>query len=136
MSEFCFICKKHLTDGKTVVVSRGMQTLIDASAARDDEFIDYLKSQKSVTIYVDCRKSYTRKSSIAVVKRQHEDDAASTSKISPPRTRTRVSESGFSFKQNCLFCGNEANEEAEKKKVQNFRKKILKLLHLRLKNLS
>lgn len=60
MAQFCFICNKYLTEGETVVVGRGMPTLIDASVSRGDEFIDYLKSQKSVTIHVDCRKSYTR----------------------------------------------------------------------------
>lgn len=44
---------------------------------------------------------YTRKSSIAAVKRQHEMEQASTSKtfkICRPRTRTRVSELGLCFK--------------------------------------
>lgn len=112
-----------MTEDETVVVSRGMPTLIDASVARGDEFADYLRSQTSITIHMDCRKSYTRKSSITAVKRQHEDEQASTSKVSPPRTRARVGESDFSFKKNCLFCGNEANEEAEKKKPQDVRKK-------------
>ncbi|PZC75227.1 hypothetical protein B5X24_HaOG206534 [Helicoverpa armigera] len=123
MSQFCFICNKLLTENKTVVVHRGMPNLIEASVARGDEFTEFLRNEKSVIIHVDCRKSYTRKTSIAVVKRQREEEKASISKISPPRTRTRVSES-FCFKNYCLFCGNEANEETEKKKAQHLRKKI------------
>ncbi|CAH2084651.1 unnamed protein product [Euphydryas editha] len=97
MSEHCFICKDHLPASEIVIVNRGMKTLIDASAERGDEFTDYLKSQKSVAVHVRCRKNYTRRSTIAAVKRQHEEDQVSTSKISPPRTRARVSESDFTL---------------------------------------
>lgn len=116
-----------------LVVSRGIPTLIDASVARGDEFVDYLRGLKSVTIHVDCRKSYTRKSSIAAVKRQHEDEQASTSKVSPPRTRARLSESNFCFKNCCLFCGDVADEEAEKKKAKHLRKIIYKVSTLTFK---
>ena len=68
MSQFCFICNELLTEGETATVSRGMKTLIYASIERGDEFVDYLRSEKCVTIHVDCRKSYTRKSSIAALK--------------------------------------------------------------------
>ena len=54
MSQLCFICNKLLTEGETVTVSRGMKTLIDASIERGDEFVDYLRSKKSVTVRVDC----------------------------------------------------------------------------------
>ena len=117
MSQLCFICNKLLTEGKTVTVSRGMKTLIDVNIERGDEFVDYLRSEKSVIAHVDCRKSYIRKSSIAAIKRQHEDGQTSTSKVSPPRTRARVNESDFCFKKYCLFCGDEADEEAEKKSL-------------------
>ena len=98
MSGFCFICKKPLPASEIVTVDRGMKTLVDASAERGDEFTEYLKSQKSVAVHVQCRKNYTRGSSIASFKSQHEEDLASTSKVSPLRTRTRVSESAFSLK--------------------------------------
>ena len=112
MSQLCFICNKLLTEAETVTVSRGMKTLIDASIERGDEFVDYLRSEKSVTVRVDCRKSYTRKTSIAAIKRQYEDGQASTSKVCPLRTRARVSESDFCFKKCCLFCGDEEDEKA------------------------
>ena len=97
MSQLCFICYKLLTEGETVTVSRGMKTLIDANIERGDEFVDYLRSEKSVTVHVGCRKSYIRKSSIAAIKGQHEDGQVSTSKVSPPRIRIRVSGSAFLF---------------------------------------
>ncbi|CAH2083873.1 unnamed protein product [Euphydryas editha] len=143
MSGFCIICKDPLTASENVIVDRGMKTLIAASAERGDEFTDYLKSQKSVAVHVQCRKNYTRRTTIAAVKRQHEEDQASTSKTteyiesktkniiiprgskkSPPRTTAHVSESDFCFKNHCLFCGNEANKEYEKKRAQKYRRKI------------
>ena len=133
MSQLCFICNKLSTEGETVTVSRGMKTLIDAIIERGDEFVDYLRSEKSVTVHVDCRKSYTRKSSIAAIKRQHEDGQASTSKVSPPRIKARVSESDFCFKKCCLFCGDEADKEAEKKKSLHRRRKIYNVTTLSFK---
>lgn len=65
MSEYCFICAKLLTESEVVTVERGMKTLINASIERADEFSEYLKNHKSVTIHEKCRKTYTRKSSIA-----------------------------------------------------------------------
>lgn len=61
---------------------------------------------------------------IAALKRKQDDEQASTSKISPRRTRARVSESFFCFKKCCLFCGNELNEELENRKALKYRRKI------------
>ena len=132
MSQLCFICNKFLTKGETVTVSRGMKTLIDASIERGDEFVDYLRSEKSVTVHVDCRKSYIRKSSMAAIKRQHEDEQASTSKVSPPCTRARVSESDFCFKKYCLFCGHKRMKRLKKKSLHH-RQKIYNVVTLSFK---
>ncbi|CAH2087858.1 unnamed protein product [Euphydryas editha] len=94
-----------------------MKTLIEESAEKGDEFTDYLKSQKSVAVHVQCQKKYTRRSTIAAVKRQHEEDPASTSKISPPHTRTRVCESDFCFKK-LLFLA--------MKQIKNMKRKELR----------
>ncbi|CAF4938591.1 unnamed protein product [Pieris macdunnoughi] len=90
MSEVCFICDKPLKESEVVVVDRGMKTLIDASVERNDNFFEYLKDKQSVTVHVQCRKMYTRKSSIVAAKRQREPEEGSTSTISPPHTRARV----------------------------------------------
>jgi len=58
---------------------------------------------------------YTQKSSIATAKRQREMEASASTTISSPLTRMRSGESFFCFKNCCLFCGDEANEEVEKK---------------------
>lgn len=133
MSQFCFICNKALPESEIVTVDRGMKTLIDASVERGDEFLEYLRKQKYVTIHVQCRKNYTRKSTIAAAKRQYEEEQASTSEVSPPRTRARVSESVFCFKQCCLFCGSELNEERETKRQLCLRRKIFNVSKLSFK---
>ena len=133
MSQLCFICSKLLIASETVAVDCGMKTLIDTSVKRSDGFYEYLKDLKSVTIHVVCRKKYTRKSTIVAFKRQQDIDQVSTFENSPPRTRARVSESLLCLKKCCLFCGDEANEEAEKKKAKKVRRKIHKVATLEFK---
>lgn len=136
MSEVCFICSESLTEGEIVVVDRGMKTLIDSSNERSDGFDEYLKDKQSVTIHKQCRKMYTRKSSIAAAKRQRETETASTSGISPPRTRARGNDSSFCFKKYCLFCGNEADKAAEMKKAQHLRRRVSQVSTLAFKDAS
>jgi len=59
MEEMCFICDKSLSEGATVVVERGIQTLRDASAERNDGKIEHLRSVDSIKIHTQCRKTYT-----------------------------------------------------------------------------
>ena len=133
MSEVCFICNESLTESEIVVVDRGLKTLMDSSTERGDRFDEYLKDKTSVTIHKQCRKAYTRKSSIAAAKRQCEAEIATTSGISPPRTRARGNESSFCFKKYCLFCGNEADKMAEMKKAQHLRRRVSQVLTLDFK---
>lgn len=70
-----------------------------------------------MTIYVDCRKNYTRKHSIvAAIKKQYEDPEASSSPETLPRTKARVSVSAFCFEKQSPFCGQNLNKEHEKRK--------------------
>ena len=133
MSQLCFICSKLLIASETVVVDRGMKTLIDTSVKRSDRFYEYLKDLKPVTIHVVCHKMYTRKSTVVAFKRQQDIDQVSTSENSPPRTRARVSESFFCLKKCCIFCGDEANKEAEKKKAKKVWHKIHKVATIEFK---
>ncbi|GBP40851.1 Putative nuclease HARBI1 [Eumeta japonica] len=57
-------------------------------------------------------------------KRQREEQEASTSTETPPRTRLRSSESAFCSKKQCLFCSQELNEEYEKRKPSDIRRRI------------
>lgn len=67
MSEICFICYKPLAESQTVVVERGMKTLIDSSIERNDGNIQYLENKQSVKVPVQCRKVHTLKSNIAII---------------------------------------------------------------------
>lgn len=69
-------------------------------------------------INMQCRKMLTRKSTVAAAKRKHKMENR-TPTINPAYVRERVCESIFRFKNYCVFCRDEANEEAEKKKAQN-----------------
>lgn len=59
-------------------------------------------------------------------------EKVSISRTRLPSTRARVSERCL-YKKNWTISSAEANEEAEKKKTQNFRCKYIKLLHLHSK---
>ena len=120
MEEMCFVCSKSLSEGPTVLVHRGLQTLRDASIERNDGKIEHLRNVNSIKCHVQCRKDYTRKSSILAVKKVP-DKGASTSTSSPTRIMMRSSEPVFNFKENCIFCGEEANEVKEKKINQECR---------------
>ncbi|CAH2090972.1 unnamed protein product [Euphydryas editha] len=67
-------------------------------------------------------------------KRQREEQEASTSTASPPRTRSRISESAFCFKELCLFCGEKLNEESERRKSSDFRRRISQVSTLQFKD--
>lgn len=119
MSQVCFICSNSLNESETVIVERGITTLINSSVERNDGNVEYLINKQSVK----CRKMYTRKISIAAIysikqylqyftaKRHREMEAGRSTTLSPPRTRMRSGESFFCFKNCCLFCGEDANEE-------------------------
>ena len=131
MSEVCFICDKPLKESEVVFVVGRMKTLIDASVERNDNFFEYLKDKQSVTVHVQCRKMYTRKSSIVAAKRQRETEQDSTSTISPPHTRARVSEPDFNFKR--YFAAIKQMKKLKRRKRRMFVVKYIMYLHLNLK---
>ena len=115
MASSCFICGIPLSDGDTVTVERGIQSIIHASICRNDGHIEHLKNVRSVTVHTNCRKNYRSKNSIAGFKRRQETDVPSTYQCSPRKKRI----GSFSFKEFCFICGEEANEAIEKKKNSN-----------------
>jgi len=71
-----------LSIGETVNVEFSLQTLKKVSYDRDDGCIAFFKSV-SVTVYVQCRKKYTRKKYIDAFKRQCDENAPDRSTHSP-----------------------------------------------------
>ncbi|KAJ8883102.1 hypothetical protein PR048_014941 [Dryococelus australis] len=76
MADICFICDNSLSDADTVVVVPGLQTLKDASVNRADVHMEHLKNVNTVTIHVQFRKDYIRKSSTLAFKRRRDEDAS------------------------------------------------------------
>lgn len=127
MSDKCFICNESLSSGDVVEVRRGLQTLKNASVARSDGNIEYLNTVTVVNVHSNCRKNYTNNLSIAAFKRRQEEPSTSTS----PRKK-RIN--SFDFKKLCLFCGEEASEELERKKETKYRHAIRKVSTLTFKD--
>lgn len=117
MADNCFICKKSVSTGETVIVDGGLQTLKDASYERDDGLIEFLNSVNVVTIHVQCRKEYTRKTSILAFKRHREENAAG-SQPSPRKRRM----GDFNFQRLCFICCEIA--EVDIKQPVKYRRKI------------
>lgn len=130
MADLCFICNKLISESASVSVVRGLQTLKTASIERNDGNINYLNTLTSVMVHVDCRKVYISKNSIAASKRRAEEDETPTA-ASPPRKKR---EEVFDFKTFCLFCGQVADEAAEKKQKEKYRRTISKVSTLDFKN--
>lgn len=129
MADLCFICDKKLSEGVSVNVVRGLQTLKTASIERNDGHIDYLNTLSSVNVHSECRKVYTSKNVIIASKRRTDESEPSTSSASRKK-RNEV----FDFGKLCLFCGQEADEIAEKKKKLKYRRTISNVSTLAFKD--
>ncbi|CAH2086035.1 unnamed protein product [Euphydryas editha] len=129
MADLCFICDKKLSEGVSVNVVRGLQTLKTASIERNDGHIDYLNTLSSVNVHSECRKVYTSKNVIIASKRRTDESEPSTSSA-PRKKRNEV----FDFGKLCLFCGQEADEIAEKKKKLKYRRTISNVSTLAFKD--
>ncbi|CAH0387569.1 unnamed protein product [Bemisia tabaci] len=104
----CSICDGSLKEGATVTVTSGLPTLIQASYARNDNFHEKWAGKPSLVLHVQCRKSYTRKTSIKADEKMRE--VASTSGTS---TTLLPSASAFCRTSRCLFCGKNLNTKSK-----------------------
>lgn len=129
MADLCFICGQPLSEGETVNVERGLQTLKTASISRNDGHIENLNTVNSVNVHTKCRKVYISKHSIIASNRHHEDEEPSTSSH-PLRKKRKV----FDFKSLCLFCGEEADEAAEIKKKGKYKRTISRVSSIEFKD--
>lgn len=76
-----------------------------------------------------CRSVYISKNCIQAGKRKQEEGETITSPLVLRKKRGEV----FDFKNQCLFCGEVADETAEKKKREKYRRKIKKVSTLEFK---
>ncbi|CAH1099236.1 unnamed protein product [Psylliodes chrysocephalus] len=114
----CFICNETIVyDG--VIVTRGLETLINTSKERKDNHHLMLQGKSSLQMHRTCQKRYTAKSrgyftnpNITSLPTKPLDHL-----ISPKRKKVRES-SRFDFVVNCLFCGLPANQVKIKKGVK------------------
>jgi hypothetical protein len=118
----CIICDCNLNVGETLTVTRGLQTLKNASLKRQDGIIVKLENVTSVTVHKECRKLYTRPTSIkaeenkaAGVSGEDDDDKISFRSM-------RSTKESFDFRLHCLICGMEA--EQSDSKVGLYRRKF------------
>lgn len=94
------ICEKPLVNERTVCVKRGLDNLVSASYKRQDGKVSFFLNRTSIELHENCRKDYTRDTSIAAFKRKL--DTESSLSISPIKTR-KSSNSEFDFKHCCFF---------------------------------
>ena len=109
MEVCCVICKE--SSPETVVVgNKGRQTLISSSLERGDGSHKSFQEAAELRIHVDCRKRYTRRSSIASAKRKslclEEDNEL-------PQLWSSVAKT-FDIKNACMFCSNSILQESKR----------------------
>lgn len=70
--DICIICNKCMQKKDCTVVKKGIGSLIEASKSRNDDLWKKLENVEEILLHTECRKNYTRKSSIVACKRARE----------------------------------------------------------------
>jgi len=120
----CCICEQSFGNSSTVEVERGLDKLINASVERGDRKHEQLQKLTSIKVHVQCRKEYTRPSSINAYKKKRENEEEVAAATSPLKKKMRSSQFAFDFKNCCFICGKDADEKKENKKRKELRLKI------------
>jgi hypothetical protein len=127
MDELCLLCQQPLHTSSTVVVSKGIDALKRASIIRHDGLHESFS--ESITLHLDCRKKYTHPSALSKIASTVENEYSE-----PPKKVLRSCVDEFDFKTHCLFCGELANINIEKKKAQQYRKSVHEVRTLEIKD--
>lgn len=105
------ICERSLLDGSTVVVkSKGLYKIIQSSKEREDSLWNRIVGDDISSIEVshgECRKTYTRKSSIDAARKAL--SAIHSDLASPVKKKLRT-EPSFDYRCKCLICASECSE--------------------------
>ena len=108
MASKCVICSEKLsaTDDVSQVISKGLQTLIHFSLARNDGLVVKFENVAlPQSLHTGCRKQYTIPTSIKSYRNQSDLPSTSTAESKTLRS----CESPFDLRKDCLFCGEEAS---------------------------
>lgn len=122
MDELCLLCQQPLHTSSTVVVSKGIDALKRASIIRHDGLHEIFS--ESITLHVDCRKKYTHPSALSKIASTVENEYSE-----PPKKVLRSCVDEFDFKTHCLFCGELANINIERKRLSNTGSQCMKCEH-------
>ena len=104
-SQQCIVCGKAISSNDAAILTpKGVQAIRSASTARNDDLNEKLDVTSSVAIHAECRKQYTRPSSIKTRKRKCDRPLFAPASAK----KMRSSESGFDFKRDYMFSGKNA----------------------------
>lgn len=123
MSTPCPLCPEfgaestttYKPNGETVEVgTRAKATIVDASQQRQDGREQYISTAQPLVVHVSCRMTYTRKNSIVSHRKTLSSTLFDGAKC-PCLRSTEQSSSKFDIADDCLICGEVANENRKKK---------------------
>lgn len=106
LRQYCAICKESIVNNGVALTSKGIDGINRASKERGDT----VDVREGDSVHIACRKRYTNPSYISKSLRQKEE------RHPVPRTLRSQSSVQFDFRRDCLFCGNEINQEQERKR--------------------
>lgn len=104
----CAMCKGEVLDNGVLLTQTWVDGLNEASKKRGDT-VDVVLGD---TIHKNCRRDFTCPSSVRKAKRSHEQ-ADHTPRLFC--SRNSLQNRKFDFTKDCSFCGNEIDEEEERK---------------------
>jgi hypothetical protein len=104
----CIFCGEQL-ETDTVVVEKGLKTIIETSLRLNDGLSEKLKDQQKITVHKKCRLNYIRPTTVLATIRKSEIPSINLpSTSSLPPVALRSTEEPFDFKSDCFLCGKNA----------------------------
>ena len=133
MASRCFFKSKfNCEDGNlTIAGPARIQTIVKFSKEYKDYFYltleEKLRDNPNVTIgcHRNCVSTYTSKERLNR-HRKRESSAAESDPSQPPIKQRRSTVQGFSFKEQCIFCGESCAIEKDKKHPHRWRRAVLR----------
>lgn len=105
--ENCILCSESIHKGESVIVKRGLQTLIVSSKKRGDAVWQKVANFSEIKVHVKCRRIYTNPTQISSLKHKTSINGQAIEDGITSKTSTIRSGLRFSYKTKCLFCTEE-----------------------------